>query len=196
MIKVLETVRMGKVFLGLALVASLFMAVPAKAEIIRHTQFHALVPIFQIEFDGTDVRNWSASLTGLSDWNDLFYQDYEVGVIRGTSEFRNILYTWLSGEGEHHFHDFAVSMYDGDIAKLEINDIPVGLLPGAGNYFYNLEWLLNRDGELAFNFGDNPGQTFVFTFYGMTQPIPEPATLAILGLGLAGLGIARQRVKR
>ena len=63
--------------------------------------------------------------------------------------------------------------------------------------------LLDDNGwlNIAFNGGHYShfvdGTQYIFTFYGDKSSTPEPATLAVLGLGLAGVGlVARRRNKK
>jgi len=73
---------------------------------------------------------------------------------------------------------------------------------GSGDYVTNLWSYLRDDYALQFVF-DNSVLDLVsggggwFTFHvGEISQVPEPATLAVLGLGLAGLGVARRRMKK
>lgn len=62
------------------------------------------------------------------------------------------------------------------------NDIGFGNL-AAGNYII----------QAAFDAFDPPFEITIFTVGAVGAPIPEPATLALLGLGLAGLGYSRRK---
>ena len=63
---------------------------------------------------------------------------------------------------------------------------------------------VNWDGGSAIFNADNFGQTLTFGNYEIiasmdgvtTSATPEPATLAIIGLGLAGLGLTRRRMRK
>ena len=55
-------------------------------------------------------------------------------------------------------------------------------------YLTKIQWTIDQTG--------NNGYLVTMGFGGEKSATPEPATLAILGMGLAGLGIARRRMKK
>jgi hypothetical protein len=62
--------------------------------------------------------------------------------------------------------------------------------PAAGPTLYHFGLLASGSQTLAFSFRDDPG--FIF-LDGVEVRIPEPATIALLGAALAGLGFSRRR---
>ena len=213
----LQTFRLGKVFLGLAFVVALCAAVPAKAEIIRgweatNGERAILGLIAEAQFanyGGNDYRIWTSNPDVLAPILNprpgTLTLDIELpvgGPVAGGNGYVLTLESYRIGNfkfEDSEFEEFFNSvMIVSDRGTWNLASTNVTTEGDAFSIFFGADVFTDYV-QFVFTVPRLNGVLatggIMATLSEASSEIPEPATLAILGLGLAGLGLTRRRKK-